>query len=271
MSYFIAQDLTIAHTEYAPLPKSTPLQYVQKTYTANLLGQVAKANQALLSTLQLSQKHTLPVPLQANLSLARLAEMGARDPDIAWPVFVALWRELMAPSTATNPRPPVLYALDGLAHIMRDSHYRAVDFSPIHAHDLTMVQHFVSALSGATDLPNGGAVMAATSASNRPGAPTFELGMRQLEARAAGVPEPQIPRPSPFERQDERVAAALRDVDVMTLQGLSRDEARGLMEYYAASGMLRERVDEERVVERWTLAGGGVVGELERGVRGMRL
>ena len=37
-----------------------------------------------------------------------------------------------------------------------------------------------------------------------------------------------------------------------------------MLEYYAQSGMLRKSIDEKLVAEAWTLAGGGVVGELER-------
>ncbi|KAI9814848.1 MAG: 37S ribosomal protein S23 mitochondrial [Thelocarpon impressellum] len=267
-----AQDITIAHTDYAPIAKTDPTQYQQKAYTASLLGQVSKANNAVLSGLQLSQSHTLPISLQSNISLSRLADLGARDPEIAWPIFQALWKELTTPSTTDAPRPPVLFSLDGLAHTMRASNYRAQDFSPIHAHELALVAHFVSHLSGQRSLPNGGAIIAATSASNSPRAPTYALALSQLEARAAGVPEADIPAPSPFDAHNVRVLSALRNLDVIRLRGLSRDdEARGLLEYYAASGLLREKVSAQSVAERWTLAGGGVVGELERAVRGMRL
>ncbi|KAA6409102.1 MAG: mitochondrial ribosomal [Lasallia pustulata] len=56
-----AVDLTIGHTEYGPLPNTTPTQYVQKTYTSHLLSQIALAN-PLLSTLHLSHQHSLPSP-----------------------------------------------------------------------------------------------------------------------------------------------------------------------------------------------------------------
>jgi len=64
---------------------------------------------------------------------------------------------------------------------------------------------------------------------------------------------------------DERVLQSITpELDIVELKGLSREETRGLMEYYAASGMLRHKIDEQFVTEKWTIAGGGVVGELEK-------
>lgn len=42
------------------------------------------------------------------------------------------------------------------------------------------------------------------------------------------------------------------------------------MEYFAQSGILREQVNDNWVGEKWSLAGGGVVGELERLGRRLR-
>ena len=86
-----------------------------------------------------------------------------------------------------------------------------------------------------------------------------------------------MPRPQPFVRYDERVMRVLGGVrpeggiEVQRLEGLSREEARGLMEYWARSGMMRKEVSEGLVGEKWTVSGGGVVGELERGCVRMRV
>jgi small subunit ribosomal protein S29 len=48
------------------------------------------------------------------------------------------------------------------------------------------------------------------------------------------------------------------------LRGISKEETRGLLEFYARSGILRERISEAVVAEKWTLAGGGILGELNR-------
>ncbi|TKA59258.1 hypothetical protein B0A49_08919 [Cryomyces minteri] len=263
------KDLTIGHTEYGPLFNTNPTQYVQKTYTANLLSQISKANKAVLSKLQLFQQHDLPIPIQSNISLDRLADLGARDPDVAYPIFQALWAELTAPSTKGAVRPPILFTLDGINQIMRNSAYLSTDVKSIHAHDLALVRHFINALSGAQALPNGGIVLAATCESGKPPSSALELAVAQSEARMAGAEE--VPQPHPYKAMDQRVLDSMRDVEVLRLKGLDKDEARGIMEYYAASGMLRERVDEGLVAEKWTLAGGGVVGELERGSVRMRI
>ncbi|MCJ1431816.1 37S ribosomal protein S23 mitochondrial [Xylographa pallens] len=289
------QDLTIGHTEYGPLPGSSPPLYHQKTYTAALLSRLARAN-PILSTLRLSQPHpSFPIPLQPNISLDRLALLGASDSEIAHPVFLALWAELSAPSTREHPRPKVLLALDGLAHVMRNSAYMSPVFAPIHAHDLALVRFFTDHLSGAAPLPNGGMVLAATSASNHPNVLTLQFKLQQIEvaqnpARVAALPSPiqpfltatgqeydPVPRPQPFVSYDDRVMQVLGGVrpeggiEVQRLEGLSREEARGLMEYWARSGMMRKEVSEGLVGEKWTVSGGGVVGELERGCVRMRV
>ncbi len=60
-------------------------------------------------------------------------------------------------------------------------------------------------------------------------------------------------------------------MEIQRLKGLSKDEARGLMEYWAKSGLVRQKVNETLVGEKWTLSGGGVVGELERATVRMKI
>ena len=147
---------------------------------------------------------------------------------------------------------------------MTHSHYRDASFSPIHAHDLTLINWFTTLLSGATKLSNGGIVLAATSASNTPAVPSLDLALARLESddNAGG---------NPFKSYDRRVLDIFEagNVGVQRLGGLNRGGVRGLMEYWARSGVMGAKVDEGRVGEEWVLSGGGVVGELERGcVRG---
>ena len=258
--------LTIGHTDYAPVPHTQPTQYIQKTSTATLLSQIARVNTPLLSTLQLSHHHSLPTPLQPNISLDRLADLGARDPDIAWPVFQALWAELTTPATEAAPRPPIMMAIDNLSHAMTTTAYKSPDFEPIHAHDLALIKHWTAHLSGAASLPNGGLVLAAVSGSNSPKVPSLDLALARLEAQSLGA---EVPTGDPFTAYDQRVLESVRGVQVQRVRGLTREEARGLIEYYAKSGLVRQTVSEGLVGEKWTLAGGGVVGELERAVVGI--
>ena len=285
----IAQDLTIAYTDYGPLQGAIPPLFVQKTYTATLLSAISRAN-PILADLTISAQHNLPIPLQSNISLARLCLLGSSDPDLAYPIFQALLSELTTPSSLTHPRPPLLLCLDGLAHIMQHSKYiSGMNYQPIHAHDLALIRSYVDFLSGAARLPNGGLVLAATSASNRHPNPSLDLALSQhavpfstasktlsytnqsvLERSNLPTPPPQ----NPFFSYDNRVLDAFRNTGIQTenIEGISKEEARGLMEYWARSGMLRATVDDGLVGEKWTIAGGGVVGELERScLRSMRL
>ncbi|KAK5173336.1 uncharacterized protein LTR77_002017 [Saxophila tyrrhenica] len=260
-----AQDLTNAHTSYQPVSSPDGPIYIQPHYTAKLLSNIARANQKLLSSLQLSKQHRLPVPVQSNMSLSRFVELGAQDPDLAWPIWQALWSELTAPSQSQSKeglnRPPVLVTMDGVDQAMRNSAYLDSDVNPIHAHDLALPRDFVSLLSGQTSLPNGGMVLAATCDSNRASAPTLDHCL----AHAYAVQnETEPPSWDPFVAKDAKVEAALEGVEALKLPGISKSEARGVMEYYAQSGLLRNTVTEGLVSEKWTLAGSGIIAELEK-------
>ncbi|KAI2479426.1 mitochondrial ribosomal protein [Pyrenophora tritici-repentis] len=264
------QDLVNAHTDYAPLPNSQPMQYTQDTYTANLLQQMLKSNRAFLHATKVSTKPDLPLPLPPAATLGDLVALGMANPEASWPVFVALWNELSVPG-----HPPVLLALDGLSHIMRHSEYMSAEVKPIHAHDLTLVDHFVQHLSGQKELPNGGMVIAATSQSNSPTSPALDFCIQAARARQTSGDMPQW---NPYKKVDSRVMDALRDLpgesynfDIINVGGLSKEEARSIMEYYAESGMLRHKVNQGFVTEKWSLAGMGNIGELEKASVRMRL
>ena len=107
--------------------------------------------------------------------------------------------------------------------------------------------------------------MAATSNSNNPVVPSLNLALAQLEGNEAV-------KKDPFKKYDERVLAVFNQggVGVQRIGGVGKEEARSLMEYWSKSGVVRQRVDERLVGEKWSLSGGGVVGELERAVVRMR-
>jgi small subunit ribosomal protein S29 len=240
------------------------MQYTQDTYTAKLLEQIQMSNGEFLQNTKLSTKPDLPLPLPANATLKQLVALGTANPEASWPVFVALWNELSLPG-----RPLVLLAVDGLSHIMRHSEYMSAEVKPVHAHDLTIVRHFIDHLSGQKQLPNGGLVLGATSQSNSPTSAALDFCIEVAEARQK-TPD-NIPQWNPYKNVDARVMEALKDLnsdssdfDVIKVGGLSKDEARSIMEYYAESGMLRHQVNDGFVSEKWSLAGMGNIGELER-------
>ncbi|KAL8815766.1 MAG: hypothetical protein Q9223_005127 [Gallowayella weberi] len=268
-----AQDITLGHMPYQPLPSSSPPSYIQPTYLSNLLRNLPTANPHL-ENLQLSQQSStsdLPITIPQNISLARLASLGASDPDIAHPLFTLLISDLLSPG-----RPPVFLGLDGLAHATQPgTGYTAPNLNPIHPYDLMILNWYFNFLSGKQPLPNGGIVMAATSQSNAPDVPSLDLALSDLEGAIQTSAGQQVSRKvkNPFFRYDERVLSTLtmgNGVEVQRLRGLSKEEARGLVEYWAKSGMVREKVSEGFVGEKWALSGGGVVGELVRAVVGMR-
>ncbi|KAK5990413.1 hypothetical protein PT974_08681 [Cladobotryum mycophilum] len=248
------QDLTNGNTEYSPIPETQPMQFTQPVYCLKLLQNIYNANKAVLEGLKLTKDFS---QLKAgSASLADLA-LSAKESEFAWPTLNALWTELTQPG-----RPPVLLALDGLAHINKVSEYRDPSYGQVHSYELVLVRMFVDALSGKTKLPNGGAIIGATSENNTLHHPSQELVLSQLEAGQAGR---EIPEPNPYERKyDERVYDALKNSYVLRFEGVSKDEARVLMEYWGASGMLRSVLNSRTVAEKWALGGHGIVGEMER-------
>ncbi|KJX93804.1 mitochondrial ribosomal protein Dap3 [Zymoseptoria brevis] len=258
-----AKDLTNAHTSYEPISTPEGTVYIQTSYTAKLLENIGKANEAVFSKLQVTQDHKLPIPLPPKTTLARLVEIGSKDPELAWPVWKALWSELLASSSKegnVQKVPPILYSLDAVDHIMRLSAYLNAEVEPIHAHELALVRHFVGLLSGRTSLPNGGMILAATSESNRAAAQTLDFA---LQRNMAVQNEQEPPAWDPYIAHDKWVQEAMETVGVQKMEGLSKAEARGIMEYYAHSGMLRSTVTDGLVSEKWTLAGGGIIGQIE--------
>lgn len=209
-------------------------------------------------------KHDLALPLPAKATLKELVALGAANSEASWPVFMALWKELSQPG-----RPQVLFAIDGLSHAMRNSEYFSAEVKPVHAHDLALIRLFMDHLSGQKRLPNGGIILGATSQSNAPSSPALDFCVEVAVAKQ-NSPD-NVPQWNPYKAVDPRVMEALKDLnnestafDVINVGGLTKEEARAIMEYYAESGLLRHQVSEGFISEKWSLAGMGNIGELER-------
>lgn len=227
--------------------------------------------------MQISMKHDLPKPVQSNISLARFAELGARDPEIAHQIYVALMKELSAPSKSEKGqhRVPLFLGFDAIDHAMGLSKYLDAQTNPIHAHDLALVNTFARYMTGENALPNGGAVFASVSESNRAASATMDFVLDTKYGNQTKWAEPRfnphtgwkaepMPKWNPYAPFDERVGKFLESAEAHKVEGLSKTEAKGLMEYYAMSGVLRNSVTERLVSEKWSLSGGGIIGELER-------
>ncbi|KAJ5325642.1 hypothetical protein MYU51_000473 [Penicillium brevicompactum] len=274
-----ARELTCANTAYTAVEGTKPLQYIQPNATSALLTRTVEANRELLAKLKVSQKHPSLPKLARGATLEDLAKLGFNDPAISWNVFQALWTELTASAPAQGleqdfePRPPMLVTVDDMAHWMTESEYRDADYNKIHAHDLYFVKHFLSLLKEGDSLKNGGLLLYATSASNNPNPVAFNIALDRLAARQAGISpsDPKYPNPAAYRDVDERVLELLKPLDkatspleVQVLGGLTRDEARGFYEYFARSGLVRDIITEQWVGEKWSLSGGGIIGELEK-------
>lgn len=260
-------ELTTACTEYAPIPDTQPQQWMQPIYALRLMASIKEANRAVLDNIYTTRSYEeFTNPVVEGASLITLIE-SAREADQAWPVFTALWHELFSVKADLDgqARPPVLFALDGLGYVMRTSDYRSQTFEPIHSHDIALVRMFTDLLSGKMALPNGGAVIGATCRSNAARNASMELAIARQLARQAG--DEELPPRDPYCRKyDPRVDEVMEDtgLHVLDVKGISKPEARALMEYWAASGLLRAQVDETIVSEKWMTGGNGIIGEMEK-------
>ncbi len=162
---------------------------------------------------------------------------------------------------------------------MGSSLYRNNEHKFIHAHQFSLVKQFVNLLfspSAEKSFVNGGMVFFSTSGSNSPAFPTFDLllsQMRAIQHQHIAPGDADFPLPKPYSKADERVmalsgpATAEGNVNLMDLKGLSREESRGYLEYFARSGLLHKTVTdgfvgEMRGLEWWGRCGGvGAVGE----------
>ena len=66
--------------------------------------------------------------------------------------------------------------------------------------------------------------------------------------------------------QSAKTENDLEQLGVIRLQGITKAEAKAILEYWAMSGMVRRQIGEDFVAEKWTVSGGGVLKEMERGV-----
>ena len=290
-----AQEFTIAHSSYKPASKAAGDEeqlYTQPHLTSDLLKRIVKANKTVLSKLSLVHEHPdFPVPLQQNMSLDRLADRGVNNPNDAPAVFNALWKELTVPGAeGSQSRPPVMVCIDSINHWMTDTAYRAPDYTKIHAHQFALVRHFLHLLfkspSAPTLGPSGGMILGATSGSNIPSNEGLEIALKELSSVTRGEPDSSLERlpevakfraNSPYNKLDNKVlqlfstkATSLSDapyndnVQFREVSGLSRAETRGFLEYFARSGLLRAKITDELVAEKWSLSSNGLVGYVEK-------
>jgi len=245
--------------------------YNQPQLAADLLSRVAYSNTDILSKHKPIHKHGDKIDSRKPKTLKDLALIGAEDRNLAPRVWDAVWKELTVPVEGNKEkRPPVLVAIDGVNFWMGETRYRSSDYKPIHAHQFTLISQFLNLLfsKGQNPLSNGGMVMGVTTKSNHPTTPAFELLVRQIHARQAGMDltDSNFPLGNPYAKMPDPRVAQLFHPDTQTtitdLKGLSRPESKGLLEYFAKSGIFREAVTDSTVAEKWSMSGGGIVGEM---------
>lgn len=259
----------INQSAYVPVPMKEGDKeqvYNQPQLARDLLTRVAYSNPQVLDKLKPVHNHDKLTPRRKQVkTLKDLAMIGAEDVHVASQVWKAFWKEMQEPS-----RPPMLIAIDGINFWMGQTKYHSADYKIIHSHQFTLITQFLNLIFSKTEkaLPNGGIVLACTTKSNHPTTPSFDLLVRQIRARNQGIPitDPAFPLHEPYMKlADKRVSDLMQSIEytqLTELKGLSRGESKGLLEYFARSGILREQLTDGQIAEKWSLSGGGIVGEL---------
>lgn len=238
-----------------------------------MLKEIVEANKAVLKNLKVTLQHNLPSRLSQDPTVLELAEIGIRNPDAAWEAFQAVWKELTVPnSNDETQRPPVLLAADNISFLFGNTEYMTMGpngrLVPIHAYDFVLPKHYADYFTGSRPLPNGGMVLGATSASAVLTCPPLEVGIDMAEARA-NDPSAKLNVNdfwNPLQKIDRRVLDTMLDLELVSLKNISKEQARELIEYWAGNGLVREIIEDNWVSTKWTLSGGGVLGELEKAV-----
>ena len=177
---------------------------------------------------------------------------------------------------AFGKRPPILLCVDNISHIFGPTKYQVLNkegaLSSIHSYDMVLPKLVIDCLTGNESFGNGGVVLGATSSSDRVTCHPLDVGIKLAESRQKTPDSPVSLSDvwNPYDRIDRRVLDSLMDLEVLELSGVSKDEARQIIEYWAHNGLVRDRVADNWVSDRWTMSGGGLMGELEKAVVHMR-
>ncbi|PWW75282.1 hypothetical protein C7212DRAFT_358157 [Tuber magnatum] len=231
-----AQDLVIGHTEYE-FEGSSHL-WLQKASTTDLLNRVLKANRKALKGMKLSQSYRLGRidEVRKGDSMERVLETAVLDPLLAWDAFNVLLGELGLPGS-----PPALFTLDNLNQISIPSKYRDQAFNAIHSHDLALPNAFLAYLSGKRGFHKGVILAATSSKCSRTLALDAALECREVD---------------PYERLDPRIGPSIEGAQIIRVDSLSKEEAKGLMDYYNQSGIMKDPVDIATFNEKYAVSAG---------------
>ncbi|KIX07062.1 uncharacterized protein Z518_05039 [Rhinocladiella mackenziei CBS 650.93] len=281
-----AKDFVNNTSSYAPVKEggaehaTSEQLYIHPHLTQALLTRAMYSNEAVLKTLKLNHPVPKEFSLKPHATLKDLAQVAVEDHTLAWPVWQAFWRELHEPGT--KPRPPVLLTVDGFDHWMGPTKYRSAEFKIIHAHQFTLIRQFTNLLFSNNDaalpspLANGGLMFFCTSGSNTPAYPTFTVLLNQMQARAKGISptSPDFPLPAPYSKADPYVMDLMprtEGIKLLDLNGSSVLESKGLLEYFVRSGVLQTTLTEAAIAEYRGLSNGGIMGELAKLGRRIRV
>jgi small subunit ribosomal protein S29 len=89
-----------------------------------------------------------------------------------------------------------------------------------------------------------------------------------IEATGSSEATTSAESATPSETSETTAITTKRDSEglgVIRLQGITKPEAKNILEYWATSGMIRRQIEEKFVADQWTISGGGVLRELEKG------
>ncbi|KAK6536113.1 37S ribosomal protein S23 mitochondrial [Arthrobotrys megalospora] len=213
-----AHDIVIGTTAYEIHPETG--RYVQRDYLAKLLSRIGRANAPVLSKHKISENiHFSGIDVAAGSPLSSLIDHGSAGPEHSYEAFMALLAELEKPGA-----PPVLFTMDNLDYATRKgTAYKDPEYKDVHPADLDIVHTFFEYLSGRRKFSRQ-MIVAATTSEIYPNPSLYET--------LNGNPL------SGIGKYDHRIPASIGTLPkTITLQGLSRDHTKLLLEFYKSAGL----------------------------------
>lgn len=242
-------DVALSRASKDPKNTNAPV-FNQPMYVQKLMRKIAKANEEILSSIQLSKDYTFEtsgshrqIQFSKSTSLYDMLIQGRTHMEKC-EIFTVFLQELASQSNV-----PVLFTIDDFQVFVKHPYAvnRDVDNKPIYHGNLQVPKLFLDFFSGAQSFKKGAVI---ASVSNYTDGYTLTHGLNEAE------PYPYA-KPSEY---DPVLASKLRDnggVKKIEIKPLTLSETSELLSFYENAKILHEPVTEEYIQEKYFLSGNG--------------
>ncbi|KAF5373831.1 hypothetical protein D9758_000990 [Tetrapyrgos nigripes] len=219
--------------------------YLQPKYALQLLQRTLNVNSALLTKIPMRRALTLEKrQIAGGISLAELATMGVKEPQIATQVLDHFMTELANQTTS-----PVLLAIDDFQAIYRErTVYRDPHFAHIRPYHLSMPRLLLEFASGKRSFSNG-AVLGALTASDS----QFPISNELITSLSL----PSFLPWSPYDKANKSLMEYAKGlINLQVPNKFTLEEATAVFEVWMKDRSLSSPVNDESLLAKYTETGG---------------